>query len=332
MKVSHTMKAVALTLTLFAALTAARGQSNEPASDDRAEADRLSTEVVRLFGQGKYDEAAPLAERALEIRSKALGDSHPSVAEAEYNLGMIRVFQDRFEDAEALLRKAQAIYEAQATPPELQRGRVLSGLAIVRAKLNHADEALKLSLAALAAGEKALGPQSAELAGYHRQLADIYRLKRDYGKAEESYLRAIEIWAESAGPEDARTEMAVEALMCTAGNAGGFRTQKKVWDRLDKILEHAAPVRGLLLNGKVVLKPQPEYPAAAKAGRIMGSVVVKVWVDEAGAVTRATAVCGHQLLAEASLVSARRARFTPTMLDGKPVKVSGFITYNFVLQ
>src|SRR3954468_13977590 len=148
MNASHSkMAAAALALTLFAALTAAQGQSNGPASEELAEADRLSAEVVRLFGQGWHDEAAPMAERGLEIRSKPLGDAHLSVAEAEYNLGMIRTLQGRLEDAEVLLRKAQAIYEAQATPSELQRGRVLSGLALVRAKLNHSDEALKLSQA-----------------------------------------------------------------------------------------------------------------------------------------------------------------------------------------
>lgn len=324
--------AAVLVLTLFATLTAAREQSNGPALEELVEADRLNAEVVRLFGQGKHDEAAPLAERVLEIRSKALGDSHMGVAEAEYNLGMIRAVQGRHEEAEVLLRKALAVYEAQTTTPDLQRGRVLSGLALVRAKLGHGDEALKLSQAALAAAEKATGTQSVELAGYHRQLADIHRLKRDYGKAEDSYLRAIEIWAKSAGAKDARVEMAVEALMCTAATAGGYKTQKKVWSRLDEIFKDVAPVSGVVLDGKVVSKPQPEYPAAAKATRVMGSVVIKVWVDEAGAVTRATALCGNPLLAEASLVSARRARFTPTLLDGKPVKVSGFITYNFVLQ
>lgn len=324
--------AVALALTLFACLASARAQSNGPASDELSEADRLGAEVVRLFGQGKHDEAAPLAERVLEIRSKALGEAHVGVAEAEYNLGMIRALQGRLEEGEVLLRKALAIYEAQAPPPGLQRGRVISGLALVRAKLGHSDEALKLSQSALDAAEKALGPQNIQLAGYHRQLADIYRLKRDYGKAEDSYLRAIEIWARSAGAEDARVEMGVEALMCTAAADGGYKTQKKVWDRLDAIIKDAAPLNGVVLEGKVVSKPQPEYPAAAKATRVMGSVVIKVWVDEAGAVMRAAAVCGNPLLAEASLASARRSRFTPTLLGGKPVKVSGFITYNFVLQ
>ena len=30
--------------------------------------------------------------------------------------------------------------------------------------------------------------------------------------------------------------------------------------------------------------------------------------------------------------AAQRARFTPTTLNGQPVKVQGVITYNFVLQ
>jgi hypothetical protein len=30
--------------------------------------------------------------------------------------------------------------------------------------------------------------------------------------------------------------------------------------------------------------------------------------------------------------AARAARFSPTLLQGKPVKVSGVVTYNFVLD
>jgi hypothetical protein len=30
--------------------------------------------------------------------------------------------------------------------------------------------------------------------------------------------------------------------------------------------------------------------------------------------------------------AARRARVSPTLLSGQPIKVSGVITYNFVLQ
>jgi TonB family protein len=91
-------------------------------------------------------------------------------------------------------------------------------------------------------------------------------------------------------------------------------------------------VSGGVLNEKAISKPQPPYPAIAKAARASGTVTVRVTVDETGRVVSATAVSGHPLLHAAAVAAARQARFTPTLLSGEPVKVSGVLTYNFVLE
>jgi protein TonB len=91
-------------------------------------------------------------------------------------------------------------------------------------------------------------------------------------------------------------------------------------------------VSGGVLNGKAISKPQPAYPPIAKAARAQGTVTVQIVVDESGRVISATAVSGHPLLQQAAVAAARQARFSPTLLSGQPVKVSGVITYNFVLQ
>jgi len=91
-------------------------------------------------------------------------------------------------------------------------------------------------------------------------------------------------------------------------------------------------IQGGILNGKAVAKPMPAYPAIGKAVRATGTVVVQVVVDESGRVESASAVSGHPLLQQPSVEAARQARFSPTLLSGQPVKVSGVITYNFVLQ
>ncbi|MFL6209800.1 MAG: energy transducer TonB [Pyrinomonadaceae bacterium] len=90
-------------------------------------------------------------------------------------------------------------------------------------------------------------------------------------------------------------------------------------------------IRGEVTEGKAVSKPQPEYPPIAKAAHASGTVLVQIIVDEAGKVVAAQAITGHPLLKPAAVSAARQARFTPTLLDGKPVKVAGLITYNFVL-
>lgn len=89
-------------------------------------------------------------------------------------------------------------------------------------------------------------------------------------------------------------------------------------------------VSGGVLNGKATSLPKPQYPAAAKAVRAGGAVSVQVLISESGSVISASAVSGHPLLRAAAESAARGARFSPTLLSGQPVKVSGVITYNFV--
>jgi TonB family protein len=90
-------------------------------------------------------------------------------------------------------------------------------------------------------------------------------------------------------------------------------------------------VSGGVLNGKAISKPQPAYPHTAFVARVTGTVVVQVLVDEEGRVISAKAISGHPLLQLAAAAAARQARFPPSLLSGQPVKVSGVLTYNFVL-
>ena len=92
-----------------------------------------------------------------------------------------------------------------------------------------------------------------------------------------------------------------------------------------------APISGGLLNSKALSKPAPVYPQAAVASNASGGVEVRVLVDESGRVISAKAVSGHLLLREAAVDAAYQARFSPTVFEGLAIKVSGVVTYNFVL-
>ena len=59
---------------------------------------------------------------------------------------------------------------------------------------------------------------------------------------------------------------------------------------------------------------------------------MQVVIDEQGRVISAKATSGHPLLLHAAEQAAYQAHFTPTTLSGLPVKVTGIITYNFVLN
>lgn len=87
-----------------------------------------------------------------------------------------------------------------------------------------------------------------------------------------------------------------------------------------------------VLSGKAYHKPAPPYPELARKAGASGPVAVQILVDEQGRVVSAEATGGHPLLRQAAMRAAFQARFTPTTLGGQPVKVTGVITYNFVLQ
>ncbi len=87
---------------------------------------------------------------------------------------------------------------------------------------------------------------------------------------------------------------------------------------------------GGVLNGKALSLPRPTYPPAARAVRAAGPVLIQVIIDEDGTIYSATATSGHPLLRQACRIAACEAKFAPTLLEGKPVKVQGVITYNYV--
>ncbi|MGC2238967.1 MAG: TonB family protein [Pyrinomonadaceae bacterium] len=89
-------------------------------------------------------------------------------------------------------------------------------------------------------------------------------------------------------------------------------------------------ISGGVLNSKAKNLAKPVYPEAARAVKASGAVNVQVTIDEQGNVISASAVSGHPLLRKASEDAARASKFSPTMLEGVPVKVTGIVIYNFV--
>jgi len=96
--------------------------------------------------------------------------------------------------------------------------------------------------------------------------------------------------------------------------------------------EQPRTIEGGKLNGKALSLPEAAYPDIARAARAQGDVDVRIVIDEGGNVIEAQAVSGHPLLRAAAVNAARAAKFNPTRLSGEPVKVSGLLTYNCLLQ
>ncbi len=117
-------------------------------------------------------------------------------------------------------------------------------------------------------------------------------------------------------------------------------TANSAWETIRTTLKYTPPTPlpkgksggGEVLNGRALRLPRPAYPAAARTAHASGVVVIQVLIDEMGNVIGACAVAGHNLLREPAMAAAWGAKFSSTKLSGKPVRVTGIITYNFVAQ
>ena len=86
------------------------------------------------------------------------------------------------------------------------------------------------------------------------------------------------------------------------------------------------------MEGNLIYRVQPEYPALAKLARIQGSVALRAVISKQGTIENLQAVSGPPLLIKAAVDAVRQWRYRPYVLNGDPVEVDTQITVNFTLS
>ena len=338
-------------LLLIVTLSVLGQTADKPTTDsaDFAEAQRLNALVGDLYKKEKYTEALAAAEEALKLERRISIDTKVRIALALSNIGQIRIAKKQYREAEAPISEALEIYEF--AKDWVHAGSAAERLAIVSAQLKKFDAAILYMDRSLTSREKAFGNE-AEITGITaKELARAYYQTGQADKSEPLFLRALRIAEKVYGPTDQRTVEAMKEFACmnvARWNLGRPREKREAdaplkskascW--LAGFEEHCetektfadAQIDGEFINGKAIHLAKPSYSQQARRQRLSGRVFVAVRVDEAGKVVEARAVCNSDpILAYSALESARKSVFTPTVVSGKPTKVTGYITYNFVV-
>lgn len=121
-------------------------------------------------------------------------------------------------------------------------------------------------------------------------------------------------------------------MLASQGVYGGFG------DDAAPLVPPAAPkVRVIqrsegFLEGRLVTRVIPTYPATARAARISGTVELLVLVGRDGRVISVQVLSGSALLASAAKEAVEQWRYRPAILDGQAVEVEARVTVNFVLN
>jgi len=86
-----------------------------------------------------------------------------------------------------------------------------------------------------------------------------------------------------------------------------------------------------VMEGNLIRRVQPEYPALAKQARIQGTVVLRAIIDRDGIIQNLQVISGHPLLVRAALNAVRQWRYRPYYLNDQAVEVETQVTVNFSL-
>ena len=120
------------------------------------------------------------------------------------------------------------------------------------------------------------------------------------------------------------------------GNAGPGVAYSIMGDYAQPVPTIAAQPRALrqsvMMEGNLIHKVEPLYPAIAKQLHIEGTVIVRAVISRDGVITRAEAESGQPLLVQAALAAVRQWRYRPYYLNHEPIDVETEIRVNFVLQ
>ncbi len=97
--------------------------------------------TIFLALNARYEEALPLAQKALDIKETIFGPNHLNVADALTLLAGQYLMSGRFEEAELLERKALGIYEAAHGPSHMQVAVHLDNLGAILVNANRFSDA-----------------------------------------------------------------------------------------------------------------------------------------------------------------------------------------------
>lgn len=86
-----------------------------------------------------------------------------------------------------------------------------------------------------------------------------------------------------------------------------------------------------LMDGYLIYRVQPEYPAMARLAHIQGSVVLHALIGRDGRIEQLQVVSGQAMLVQSAINAVSQWRYRPYVLNNEPVEVETQITVNFTL-
>jgi protein TonB len=87
-----------------------------------------------------------------------------------------------------------------------------------------------------------------------------------------------------------------------------------------------------MMEGNLIYRVQPQYPALARQARVQGIVVLRAVISREGKIENLQVISGPPLLVKSAIDAVLQWRYRPYFLNNEPVEVETQVTVNFTLS
>lgn len=161
--------------------------------------DHLNQQVIKLYHQGKYDQAMSIATQAYDFARQSFGTDHPDFATCLDNLALLYKAMGDYACAERHMNQALEIRRDVLGENNPDFVTSLNNLAGLHKSMGRYLQAEMLYSKAISIVSKEAGENNEYFARCLNNLASLYKSKGDYIAAEPLYCRARDIWSRIKG-------------------------------------------------------------------------------------------------------------------------------------
>jgi len=244
-------------IAMVCIFTVARAQETAEKQDPVQQAQELMNRVDALSKSVQYAAAIPLAQRAIEIREKALGVRNLDTANSIYELAQLYRSAGAYDQAEPLYKRARAIREKILGAEHPDVATSLDDLGWLYLLTGDFAGAKSLLQHGLAIREKMLGLDHPDTAHSLHNLAGLYYTIGAYAQAEPLYQRALTIREKKLGLEHPYTAHTLNSLGLLYADIGAFTRAEPLYQRAlairEKVLGPEHPHTAATLNNLAML-------------------------------------------------------------------------------
>ncbi len=302
-------------------------------TDEKETLKQINQNVVSSYRNQKFDEAIKFGQQAVDLSLKIYGRENRETAVAYTNLGVIYRDKKKFKESIENLQKAVEVYESIPNLKSKEQITAFETLAFSQTLGGMEKEAESNYLKAVETAESKFGKESKESLSATLNLANLYARDKNFEKADDFYLKSYALAIKNFGREGKEIEQVEDSRVCFVSTQG-LKFQKpenfkSFYEGKKKLLGENLE-QGGILNAKAKTLPRPKYPSEARRQGLGGSIAVRVKIDEQGNVSEVKSICGNEILGKATEEAVINAKFETVSVNGKPIKYSGIVIYNYV--